>query len=136
MQTRVAHGMSAESTDLRDAMLAVSEMLTSHRFVYGDEKDLQAAIELLLKRRNVAHIREKETGSGPIDFLLTEFRIGIEVKVKGSPSEVVRQLIRYAESTEIEGILLVTTKSSLSRFVPSFLSGKPAGVVSLWKNGF
>lgn len=128
-------GVQSECSEIRSAMQAVSETLAAHRYVYGDEKELQRAIESVLNAQRIAHIREKELGSGPIDFLLTEFNIGLEIKVKGSPSEVVRQLIRYAESVEINGILLVTAKCSLARFVPPFLNGKPADVVSLWSNG-
>lgn len=124
------------ANEARIAMDRISAIFYTTRFIYGDEKGLQSAIALLLKEQGVSHVREKELGVGPVDFFLNEDGIGLEIKVKGSPSQVLAQLMRYAERPEINGILLVTTKCNVGRFVPSVLSGKPAGVISLWQNGF
>lgn len=116
-------------------MERIAGLVTRHRFVFADEKELQDALERVLVREAVAHKREYDLGNaGTIDFL-TVLGIGVEVKVKGSPSAVLQQLMRYAERPEVVGILLVSTKSTSGRFVPPELCGKPVIVVPLWKNG-
>jgi hypothetical protein len=57
-----------------------------------------------------------------IDFLMAD-GLGIEVKVKGSLSDVTRQLHRYAQITEIKSLLLVTTKARHLE-APRSLNGK------------
>ena len=57
---------------------------------------------------------------------------GVEIKIKGSPSSVGRQLIRYAESKAIDQLILVTGRSQLGR-LPVELLGKPLLVINLWE---
>jgi hypothetical protein len=111
---------------------AVLDILRSYRFRYSTEKDLQNGIAKALKGRDVLFEREKEIGSKgeAIDFLVCG-GIGIEVKIKGGPSDVARQLIGYAECQEIRTVILVTGRARLGRLPPT-LQGKPVHVVSLW----
>jgi hypothetical protein len=111
---------------------AVLDILRSYRFRYSTEKDLQNGIAKALKERHVLFEPEKEIGSKGevIDFLVFG-GIGIEVKIKGGPSDVARQLIGYAECPEIGAIILVTGRARLGR-LPSTLQGKPVHVLSLW----
>lgn len=62
-----------------------------------------------------------------------DFMVGplaIELKVKGSPADVARQLMRYAEHPSVGAILLVTTRSS-HRAMPAQMCGKPVRVLYL-----
>lgn len=121
---------------VREAMDSVARLISSHRYAFGDEKALQAVMAQLFERHGVVFEREKPLLGGPIDFFLTESSIGIEVKVQGSPSKVSEQLLRYANCPELNGILLVTSKSSVAKFIPPFLAGKPSGVVNLLGQAF
>jgi len=89
----------------------------------GEEYRVQAAIEALLKREGIQHVREFTLSpKDRIDFLVGT--VGIEVKVAGGIGAVVRQLERYAKHECIQSLVLVTTKSTLAR-VPLELNGKP-----------
>lgn len=106
--------------------------LRKRRFIYQNEKDLQAGVETILKEDGFDFVRECQLGdAGIIDFFVGGF-LGIEIKIKGSPSEVARQLLRYAGREEIRGLVLVTGRSLLSS-LPSELLGKPLTLVELWR---
>ena|SRR5579862_6899691 len=128
--------MGTDVTMVREAMESVSKLILAHRYQFGDEKALQLALARLLDRNKIAFEREKQLSGGPIDFFLNETAIGLEIKTKGSPSAVSAQLLRYANDPALSGILLVTTKTTVARFIPSFLAGKPSGVVSLLGQAF
>ena len=94
------------------------------------EAELQASIVLLLTRDEWCFERERIlTPSERIDFLV-EGRIGIEVKIKRSPSALHRQLLRYAETSTIEALLVVVTKPLLLD-IPDVLHAKPVRAVFL-----
>lgn len=96
----------------------VVQALRSCRLRFGDEKDLQGGIERVFKDRGFLFEREVELeGSGRIDFVvlgrdgidLPGTAVGVEVKIKGSTSEVTRQLHRYAVTKRLSGLVLATT---------------------------
>lgn len=72
--------------------------------------------------------------SARVDFLLVEGsrRIGIEAKIKGSRTEVARQLFRYAECADIDELVLVTTRFQHTHRLPHAMNGKPLAIVVLW----
>lgn len=111
----------------------VLKTLRSQRFMYQNEKDLQAGIEKAFKADGIPFEREKEIGQegDVIDFLVSG-GIGVEAKTKGSPSAVARQLLAYAECPEIRTLVLITGKARLGRLPPT-LASKMLHVVSLWK---
>jgi hypothetical protein len=105
-------------------VLAVAEELMLRLYQVGHtcEEDLQAKIASALTSSSVPFEREVNlTPTDRIDFLVG--KVGIEVKVKGSPTEVARQLNRYVQSDRIESLLLVTSKAT-HRALPSELNGK------------
>lgn len=117
------------------ALLAeVVGKLQSMIFSFEDEDQLQARIQGVLADAGLPARREIQLsgGAGRIDLLTGT--IGIEVKVAGGASAVIRQLMRYAASPEISALILVTTKASHAH-VPPILKGKPVVVVGLWKAG-
>lgn len=64
-----------------------------------------------------------------IDFMVGS--VGLELKTKGSPAGVLRQLDRYAGAGELDAVILVTTCRRLARGLPSELRGKPLAVIEL-----
>ena len=111
----------------------LGELIRAYRYPIGSEVDFQRGIEDVLSRNGIPFQREHPLGRpyGRIDFYLTEQRYGIEVKVKGSPSEVLRQLHRYAQCPSIAALILITGRRRLA-FPPININGKPLIAVSLW----
>lgn len=113
----------------------VIEALRSYRFVFSTEKELQDGVAIALTEKNIPFIREKDLGeAGVIDFCVGT--LGIEVKTKGSPSEVSRQLVRYCGSPGISELILLTGRARLGGNLPTKLLGKPLHVVTLWRTMF
>lgn len=95
----------------------------------GTEDAVQRAIEVLLKKSAIDHEREVRLDkANRIDFMMGT--IGIEVKVSGGISAVIRQLHRYAEFATVSELVLVSTRASLAR-VPTELNGKRVRVALL-----
>jgi hypothetical protein len=103
----------------------VDRALRTHRFRFGNERELQAGIERVLRDDGLTVTREARIEAGTIDFVVTSngAALGIEVKVAGSRAAVTRQLHRYLQSDRIGALLLVTTRASL-RNLPPQISGK------------
>jgi len=119
-------------TDSFDTIIAT---LSALRFNCDNEQQMQDGIEQALKDAGIWAEREYRLSvEDRIDFYVHHPRIGIEVKVKGSPSDVLRQCLRYANYKVIKGIVLVTSRLRLS--LPDTLAGKPARTLSLWRQGF
>jgi hypothetical protein len=107
--------------------------LRRRRFNYQSEKGLQDGVEAALRADGFKFEREFRLGdAGVIDFFVGGF-LGIEIKTKGSPSEVARQLLRYAARDEVRVLALVTGRAALSA-LPTELMGKPLMVVELWRS--
>jgi hypothetical protein len=100
------------------------------------ERKMQQAVEDLLTESGVDYKRERKIGvRDRIDFLCD--RIGIETKVSDSYIEVACQLLRYAESPDIDSIILVTNKAT-HRQLDGLANEKniPIRVVFVAFNGF
>lgn len=110
----------------------IARALRGVRYRGGDESRLHGAVAELLKSKEVAFAREVRLGDknrDRIDFTALD-RIGIECKVAGSCTEVVSQLLRYAEAQELDAIVLVTSHASLRKLGSRrTLAGKPFYVV-------
>lgn len=115
---------------VRARMAALDSLIRSHRYVYASEVELHDQLERVLRDASLPVTREVILSPRDrIDFLVGD--VGLEVKVKGQRTPL-RQLTRYAESSWLAGLLLVTTRAASP---PSELAGKPVGVVSLLANG-
>lgn len=108
-------------------MEQVALLLKQTRLRFGTEAALQDDIEKLLTAQGIKHVREFRIGRGAIDFRL-DCGIGLECKVDGSVASITPQLMTYAESPTIQGLLLVTSKARM-RYTVNTLRGKPFGVV-------
>lgn len=96
-------------------MLAeISSTIQSYSFAVGGEEDLQEQVwEILSWQVPYSFVREFVISPRDrIDFFIPQPRIGIECKVDGAPASVMRQLLRYAEFEWIDGLILVTMRSS------------------------
>jgi hypothetical protein len=100
----------------------VVDALAAWSFTYSDEYALQDGIASALQRAGFGLEREvRLSGRDRVDLLVG--RVGVEVKVGGSPTRVLAQLRRYAESDRIDGLVLVT--SQMRHRIPAEINGKP-----------
>jgi len=113
---------------------SVCQALSTTPLTYSDEDSLQASIEETLTAAGLPAEREVRLPGklGRIDLMSGP--IGIEVKIGGAWSTVVRQLFRYAEADQISELVLVTNRAS-HNYVPAVMNGKPVHVVSLIEGG-
>lgn len=111
----------------------LADLVEQHKYRTGTEIEFQNGLAQVLDRNGIRYHREYDLGTdyGRIDFFLAEQGTGIELKVKGSPSSVLRQLHRYARCLEIESLLLVTARNRLA-LVAREIHGKPLQTASVW----
>lgn len=89
----------------------VTAVLAGKRFPLEDEKATQAAIGEAFAKASCLFEREVRLDGGIIDFMVGGYRgVGVEVKLKGQPEAIRRQLRRYALDPRVEGLVLVTAK--------------------------
>lgn len=116
-----------------ETFIKVKELLQGHKLIMSDEKQLQVQIMGILGAAPgfPFFVREYNLGSaGIIDFLVTG-GVGIEVKIKGSPMAIHRQLKRYALHAEVNEIILITGKTMT---LPATIEGKPSNFIQLSKS--
>jgi hypothetical protein len=114
---------------IEDELARLERMLRGCRFHFSNEAGLQAQMELAFQKLGEPYRREHPLGeAGRIDFLVG--RVGIEVKVRGSSADVGWQLLRYAEHSEVDGILLVTARAQ-HRELPAAMHDKPLRIYHL-----
>lgn len=92
-----------------------------------EEEVLQSTVRAMLFAEGIAYEEQvKLPGTlGRLDFLVG--RVALELKVKGSLADLLRQLDRYAQSDRIDALVVVTTRRTLAR-LPAELRGKPVRV--------
>ncbi|WP_213816257.1 hypothetical protein [Glaciihabitans sp. dw_435] len=113
-------------------------------WVVPNEIVLQGALEELLALHNVPCAREVRLSDdiSRIDMMLSTaddhglpaLDLGIEVKIKGSAADVLRQLTRYAKCPEIRELVLITTKAVHTK-LPHEILGKTLTIVPLLEGG-
>lgn len=109
-------------------------LLERHRFRGMTEEHFQDGIEAILEEAGITYQREERlTPRDRIDFLVGE--TGIEVKINGSPSEIIRQLGRYAAHEHITALVLASSRIRLIRGIPATIHGVPVIPVAL-RGGF
>jgi hypothetical protein len=116
---------------------AIAGALKTIRCPFSVETDVHDVVAQIVRALDLVAIHEHRLpgDAGRIDFYLPVMGLGIEVKVKGNPTEVLMQLQRYALQDEVNALLLVTTRHRLAQTTPGELSGKPIVVASLWRGG-
>lgn len=93
------------------------------------EKELQDDIAEAFLKNDIQFTREYQVNeeSRP-DFYING--IGVEIKIKGSASQLLRQIHRYLTAEKIEGMVVVTTRSVLAD-IPAEINGKPVRTIHL-----
>lgn len=113
--------------DVDEALSRIQQALAPVRIRYACEKDLQIGIAETLTAAGVPFEREVYLNAKDrVDFRVA--KVGVEVKTEGSVTQVTRQLHRYAQSSEVEAIVLVTDKAK-HRAVPRKMNGKTVEVI-------
>jgi hypothetical protein len=110
-------------------MTDIRTLLASAALDLSSETAAQDGIAKVLDDAGVEYEREVRLGDGDrIDFIVAV--TGIEVKIKGTPSALLRQLHRYARHDAIECLLVVTSAPRLAA-LPAALRGKPVKAIIL-----
>ncbi len=110
--------------------IATLRAIQGARFNFSNEAELQQGIADVLAAQEIAFEREVRMGKRDrIDFMVVG-GTGIEVKVGGPTSAVIRQMFRYAECPQIERLILVTA-CERHRGVPGIINDKPVHVLLL-----
>jgi hypothetical protein len=94
---------------------------------FTTEPDLQAGTGALLAAEGFT--ARPQARLGPLerlDFLVDG--IAVELKVRGTASELERQVTRYLSHEEVRGVLVVTNRAR-HRGLPREINGKPVWVV-------
>lgn len=114
------------------AALRVVDQLESFRYSWSSELELQDAIATALPPFTVHRELSLSRRDRP-DFIVEVdgARIAVEVKIKGSRNEVLRQLGRYAEHDDVAAVVLASGKRTLLAGIPAALHGKPVVVALL-----
>jgi len=87
----------------------VFALLSKARIPCSTEKEMQSAIESVLKANGIAYVRESRlSAKDVIDFLVGT--IGIECKIDGQALKNHRQLERYLAHPALSEVILVTAK--------------------------
>lgn len=108
---------------------AVVGAVGSYRYTYRREADLQDGVAAALASSGLPARREVAlSGRDRPDLLVGG--VAVEVKVAGSPSTVLAQLLRYAEHDQVRELVLVTTRVQ-HRTLPATVGGKPLTVLHL-----
>lgn len=106
----------------------IEKILLSYRFNFSTEEELQNAVEAVLRENNIDFVREhKLSDQDRIDFLLGS--TGLEIKIGFSYADVVRQLHRYAQSKEIDELILLTSR--LQHTMPKEINKKNLCTVNI-----
>ena len=103
--------------------------MTGRRLTFSGEIELHARLADAMAAEGLEFKQEVTLSPGErIDFMLG--RLGLEVKVRQPVQSVLRQLQRYLEQPQLDGLLMVSI-----RHMPDFpteLAGKPVRQFALW----
>lgn len=90
---------------------------------------MQREAAKVLVESGMTAVREHYLSPVAIVDILVDGCVAVECKIQGSPSEVLRQLRRYAVFPQVTGLVLLTAKVSVSALVPTELCGKRVVVI-------
>lgn len=88
----------------------IADTLRSHAYRFSNERELQEGIAKALSAAGIEYAREVSLDAhSRIDFMIPG-GIGIEVKIDGPTSSVIRQMARYAQFDSVSAMILVTSR--------------------------
>lgn len=100
----------------------VTDLLARYRIMGLAESVVQDQIERALRQEGIAYEREVELAPGDrIDFMVGT--VGIEVKIKGTRAQIIRQLARYVRNDRVEEIVLAATSRRVLASAPDEITG-------------
>lgn len=111
----------------------IAEHLSSHTYLWSDERELQDAVARRLAERFVFSQEKAISRSERPDFLVVDggVRVAVEIKVAGSRAAVLRQLGRYAADTAVDAVVLASGRRTLLAGTVEVLHRKPVCVALL-----
>lgn len=128
---------SQVQTELTDRVLGpvitmgnITQALENKRFRFTCEGDLQQGIAIALQFAGLPYEREVVLSKRDRPDFVVDGRFAIEIKIKGTLAQALRQINRYSEHDQIEAILLVGSPYWL-RDVPQTIGGKPVYAMRL-----
>ncbi|MCK4815729.1 hypothetical protein KA005_08165 [bacterium] len=105
----------------------INKALSGQRFGLSSEKVLQSEIAVALSQNGIkAESEYRFTSKDIADFFIDG--IAIEVKIKGSASEIFKQCERYCQFEDVRELILITNRSM---GFPEEINGKPCYVLNL-----
>jgi hypothetical protein len=107
----------------------ICKVFSSYRYNFQDETSLQEGMALALTQKNIAFEREvRLDAKNRPDFMIGS--VAVEVKIKGTFAEFLRQAHRYLALDEVSALIVVGTPKWMPA-VPVTLLGKPVYTVRL-----
>lgn len=101
--------LTVEELIERRSVAFIARVIRAHRFRYSSEEELQDGLAQALAAAGLPVEREVRLDSrNRIDIVVG--RVGVEVKIDGSSSNVSRQCERYLQSDLLDGLVLVTSR--------------------------
>lgn len=108
--------------------------MSKYAYSFDNEEELQFGIEQVLIQNNIKFERELRLDSkSRIDFFIDG--IGIEVKIKGTFNNLLRQVHRYVQYKEIKSLIIVTNRSKFNN-IPTVINNKRVILLYLLGNCF
>ena len=110
---------------------AVHDALVGRRYRPVNEACVQRDVASALDAAGLsAQAEYRLTRHDRPDFLVCG-QIAVEVKIRGSRNDTLRQLARYAHHPDVVAVVLATKSRRLATQMPTSLSGKPLQVTVL-----
>lgn len=110
-------------------LVYLCQVISAYRYNFQDENTLQEGMAIALANNAIDFEREVRLDArNRPDFMIGS--VAVEVKIKGSFAEFLRQANRYLELEQISALIVVGTPKWMSA-VPSSLLGKPIYTVRL-----
>lgn len=116
-------------TPRANSLERLCKVFSSYRYNFQDEESLQEGMALALTRSGIEFEREVRLDAhNRPDFMIDS--VAVEVKIKGTFAQFLRQAARYLELDQVSALILVGTPKWLPA-VPATLVGKPIYTVRL-----
>ena len=105
------------------------KVFSAYRYNFQDETTLQEGMALALTRQGIDFAREvRLDAKNRPDFMIGP--VAVEVKIKGTFAEFLRQANRYLALEQVSALIVVGTPKWMPA-VPATLLGKPVYTVRL-----
>ena len=132
--------MNCETPTLPQYLDGIAGAIVAPKYRFSDEAGLQRQVEAVLEELAPGVFKREWTlrlSTGRRDrpdFFCSMFGIAIEIKTSytgGSPSQVVRQLMRYVEHESVRGVIVVSSSHRILAALPTSLGDKPIQQASI-----